>query len=185
MPRVLLLVTLFSLPLAASAQSTPWWELYGGYQYTRTDISGGTNMNGFNVSLQENSARWWGGIIDVSGSFQNVSSSTQNQSVSGNTKPNFYTFAAGPQFTYRKNERLQPFGRIMFGGAHTNLQLSTSSTVTTTTGFALIGGGGVDYVLKDFVAFRVTGDYVRSYLFSDTQNNIRVSVGVDFRIGQK
>lgn len=185
MPRVLLLLAAIILPLAASAQSTPWWELYGGYQYARTDIGNSADMHGFDVSLQENSARWWGGIIDVSGSFQNASTSAQNQNVSSNTKPSFYTFAAGPQFTYRKSSRLQPFGRLMFGGAHTNLQPSTSTAATTSTAFALIGGGGVDYVLKDYIAFRVTGDYVRSYLFSDTQNNIRVSVGVNFRIGQK
>ena len=33
-----LLVALFLLSATAVAQNTPWWELYGGYQFTRADI---------------------------------------------------------------------------------------------------------------------------------------------------
>jgi len=162
--------------LSAYAQNTPAWELYGGYQYARTEIGSKINMSGFNVSLQENSASWWGGIIDVSGSYRPVQSTTLA----------FYTFAGGPQFTYRRSGRLQPFTRIMFGGAHVTGLLLFTPTVNTSTAFALISGGGIDYSWKKFMAFRATGDYVRSYLFEGTQeNNFRVSVGVDLRMGRK
>ena len=91
--------------------------------------------------------------------------------------------------------RIQPFAHIMAGGAHSDLQpdsitnaglaLVASAFNTSDSAFALFGGGGVDYVWKDYIAFRATGDYVRSYLFKANQNNFRVSVGVNFRIGRK
>jgi hypothetical protein len=146
-------------PLAA--QDTPWWEGYGGFQFTRTDTArvqdladsltvpndlprinvGRTlNMEGFNVSLQENSASWWGGVLDLSGSFKtkNIDLSQVAQSlglVPAGTRvvatfhPAFYTFAFGPQFTYRKMSKIQPFARIMFGGAHSDLEPDKSPHV--------------------------------------------------------
>lgn len=176
---LLLFTTVIALSLAACAQDTPGWELFGGFQYTRPNIDGGINMNGFDISVQQNSASWWGGIVDVGGSYQ--------LNTNGGVLPYFYTFAAGPQFAYRKSERLQPFTRVMFGGARSNVQpglIVGPASNASSTAFAMLGGGGIDYVWKDFLAFRATGDYIRSYLFESTQNNFRVSVGVNFRFGR-
>ncbi len=220
-------VCVVSLASYADAQNTPQWELFGGYQYTHADIGAvqdlansltapaglpsvnvGRNlgMKGWNVSLQENSASWWGGIIDFSGNYgtKNVDLSQVAQalglvpigtSVIAKFKPTIYTFAGGPQFTYRKTGKLQPFVRIMFGAAHsdlapdvlttTALSISAPAFKTTDSSFAFIGGGGADYCFKSYAAFRVTGDYIRTSLFSETQNNFRISAGVNFRIGTK
>ncbi|MBZ5654969.1 MAG: outer membrane beta-barrel protein [Acidobacteriia bacterium] len=220
----LLFFVLIFLSAAALAQSTPWWELYGGYQYTRADTSAAQdevnlitdsnglphvdigrhqNMNGWNVSLQENKASWWGGVVDFSGSYKSKDVDlTQialaagliqpGQTATARLKPSVYTFAGGPQFAYRR-KRIQPFARMMFGVAHAraradllvNKAIVLTSPEQTDTAFALIGGGGADYVWKDSLAFRVVGDYVRTYLFSETQSNFRISVGVNFRIGRK
>jgi hypothetical protein len=163
-------------------------------------------MNGWNVSLQENKASWWGGVVDFSGSYgtKNIDLSQVAQAlglvpagtkVNATFKPTLYTFAGGPQFTYRKRKNIQPFARIMFGGGYSNLapdnvtkvtlQIVAPTFSTNSTAFALIGGGGVDYVWKDYVAFRAVGDYVRTSLFNESQNNFRISFGVNFRIGQK
>jgi hypothetical protein len=216
-----------SLASDAVAQNPSQWELFGGYQYTRVDIGAvqdlansltvlaglpsinvgrKLSMNGWNVSLQENSADWWGGIVDFSGNYgtKNVDLSQTAQALglvpSGTNviakfKPTIYTFAGGPQFTYRKRGKVQPFARIMFGAAHSDLApdvfTSTALSIyaptfkTNDTSFTFIGGGGVDYRLKSYAAFRVAGDYIHTSLFSETQNNLRMSVGVDFRIASK
>jgi len=160
-------------------------------------------MEGFNVSLQENSASWWGGVLDLSGSFktknidlsqvaQNLGLVAPGTRVVATFHPKFYTFAFGPQFTYRKMSKIQPFARIMFGGAHSDLDPDSvvraardtfaPGVNTSSTSFALIGGGGVDYVWKRYVAFRAAGDYIHSSLFKDAQDNFRVSGGIVFRI---
>jgi hypothetical protein len=51
--------------------------------------------------------------------------------------------------------------------------------------FALIGGGGVDYVWKPYLAFRVASDYMRTYLFNEHQGNLRMTAGLSFRLGKK
>jgi hypothetical protein len=160
-------------------------------------------MQGFNVSLQENSASWWGGVLDLSGSFKtkNIDLSQVAQSL-GLVPPGtrvvagfrraFYTWAFGPQFTYRKMSKIQPFARFMVGGAHSDLQPDSfvhaardafaGGVNTSSTSFAFIGGGGVDYVWKNYLAFRAVGDYIHSSLFKDAQDNFRISGGIVFRI---
>ena len=92
MRLVLTLFGVFALsPIATTAQSNPWWEVYTGYQFGRADFVNGPqnlansitvpaglpavnagptlNTNGFEFSVQENSSRWWGGIADFSGQY--------------------------------------------------------------------------------------------------------------------
>jgi hypothetical protein len=220
----LFLLALTSLSALAHCQNTPQWELFGGGQYTNADTGAlqdevnavtqsyglppvdiGRHQNGYgwNFSLQENSKSWWGGVFDLSGSYETKNIDLTQQLVAGGiippgstanlrAKPSAYTFAFGPQFTYRP-KRIQPFVRIMFGAAHAretaalfvNKALFFTAPKETDTAFAFFGGGGTDYVLKDYLSLRVVGDYVRTYLFNDTQNNFRVSVGLNFRIGRK
>jgi hypothetical protein len=217
-----LLFFAFSI-LRVEAQNIQQWELYSAYQYTRADtgqaqdalnlitttnslppinIGRHQSLNGWNVSLQENKARWWGGIVDFSGTygtknidlteiFQKGGLVPPGVTVTERVKPSIYTFAGGPQFTYRRS-KIQPFTRIMFGAAlsrqGSNLlydQAIVSSTpAASVTAFALIAGGGADYVWKPFVSFRAAGDLVRTYFANEKQNNIRISIGVNFRIGR-
>jgi len=59
-----------------------------------------------------------------------------------------------------------------------NLISLAPSFKTNDTAVAVIGAGGIDYVWKSYVSFRVTGAYIRSYMFKETQNNVRISGGV-------
>jgi opacity protein-like surface antigen len=223
---LLTVLSLLSLIAVAQNSNTPWWELYGGYQYTRAetgqvqdavnlitdsnvpplprvDVGRHQNLNGWNVSLQENPASWWGGIIDFSGTYASKDVNLTQAAIAaglippGSTatariKPSLYTFAGGPQFTFRRKS-IQPFVRIMVGCALArapadllvNKAVVLNSPEESNAAVALIGGGGADYVWKDYLSFRAAADYVRTYLFSETQNNFRISVGVNFRIGKK
>jgi hypothetical protein len=192
--------------LPTKAQDTPQWELYGAYQYLRTlppkDAGPAENLNGWNVSLQENKASWWGGVVDFSGSYgtQNIDLTQTYQSVglappgvtvTERIKPQLYTFAGGPQFTYRAH-KVQPFARVMAGAALVrqgsevfyNNALISSSPAANQTAFALIAGGGADYVWKRYLSFRAAGDLMRTFFSNGHQNDLRISVGVNFRIGQ-
>lgn len=165
------------------------------------DVGNHLNANGWNMSLQENKTSWFGGILDFSGAYapKDVNLAPLFSSLGLPIPPGnsaiirfnsaFYTAAGGPQFTYRRNRAFQPFARIMLGAAHAhlttnalvnNVPLFVDNVPETDTNFALISGGGFDYRFRDNLAVRTTGDYVRTYLFSQTQNNFRMAVGLVF-----
>lgn len=202
--------------LTAMAQETPWWEFHASYQFTAyqtgqmqdvvTSISQPAglatasvgrhlNMNGWDLSVQENSTSWFGGIIDFSGGYasRNVTlSEAGGKNVSAKFSPALFTIGGGPQFTYRKNDRIQPFARVICAAAYSNLNpsksvsdalASTAASVSTSdTGLAIIGGGGLDYRLKNYAYFRVAGDYIHTSVFGEGENNFRVTVGITLRL---
>ena len=130
--------------------------------------------------------------IDLSQVAQSLGLVAPGTRVVAGFRPAFYTFGFGPQFTYRKMSKVQPFARFMIGGAHSDLQPDSfvhatrdafaPGVNTSSTSFAFMGGGGVDYVWKRYVAFRAVGDYIHSSLFKDAQDNFRMSGGIVFRI---
>ena len=158
----------------------------------RIDLGRSLNLNGGNASFQENKNSWFGGIVDFSGSMTNkkIDLSQQAQAlglvargtrVTAGFKPTLYTITGGPQFTYRKHEHFQPFGRVLLGLARADLapDSMTSATInaftdslslprfkTTRNSFAFMAGVGTDYVLKRWLALRASADYQRTYLFS-------------------
>ena len=212
--RLLLTLTL-TLSTFALAQDveTPRFELFVGYQYThvgigsaqdalnsltdplslsRINLGRSLNLNGGNVSFQENVNSWFSGVVDFSAGMTNkkvdLSQVAQElgyvppgTKVIAGFKPTLYTITGGPQFTYRKHERFQPFARVLVGWAHTDVAPDSNTKAaidfatdfyglprfkTTRSSFALIGGVGADYVIKRWLALRASADYERTYLFS-------------------
>ena len=167
----------------------------------RINAGSSLSMNGGDFGIEENVNDWLGGTFDFGGAYGNrhIDLSEAVGLPSGSAvaifRPTIYTFTGGPQFHYRKGQNFQPFARILLGGAHASLSPDDATQAVLTAlvptfrtdrnSFAGIVGGGVDYVWKDSIAFRVTGDYVRTYLFDEHQSNLRVTVGVDFRFGSK
>ena len=170
----------------------------------RIDVGRKLNMSGGNAAIENNVNSWVGGVFDFGGAYgdKHIDLSTVAQAaglvppgthVQAIFRPTIFTYTGGPQFHYRKHEHIQPFARILAGAAHSDLgpDSPTKATLnilapafkTTSTSFALIAGLGVDYVWKQHVAFRVSGDYLRTWLFDEHQGNIRMMAGVDFRFG--
>jgi len=213
----LVLISLIFLVAVAAAQDNPQWELFGGFQYTRFNagsaqnslnlatqllgvpplaLGSHVNLSGWNLSLQENTNSWVGGVIDFSGNY--VTKNFIVLQVPGTTdtlrdRIRFYTFMAGPQVTMRRSGRLQPFARALFGGAHLKVEdtgLVNGAPATPTlsggeTGFAMGGGGGVDLHFVHHLAVRVAGDYIRPYVGGESEGHLRLSAGLAFRIGSR
>jgi opacity protein-like surface antigen len=95
--------------------------------------------------------------------------------------------------TMRKSSRLQPFARALVGGARLKVEdtgLENGAPATNTlsggeTGFAMGGGGGVDFHFAHHVAVRAVGDYIRPYVGGMSEGHFRVGGGVAFRIGSR
>lgn len=229
MRLVLMLFGVLALsPITATAQSNPWWEIYTAYQFGRADFVNGPqnlansitvpaglpsvnagptlNTNGFDVALQENSRRWWGGIADFSGQYgvRNIDVSNVAQTlglvppgtqVIAHFHPSAYTLTYGPQFTHRGWGSIEGFARVMVGGAWSHLSPDTFTRKALAlaaprfnpddASFALIAGAGFDYPWKHRIVFRVAEDYIRTFLYNDGQNNFRLSAGVAFRFDRR
>lgn len=163
-------------------------------------------MSGGNFAVEENVNSWLGGTFDFGAGYGNrhidlsqVAASLgivpPDTPVIAIFRPTIYTFTGGPQFHYRARENFQPFARLLFGSAHSDLgpdtltqqalTIAAPTFKTTRNSVAGIVGGGVDYVWRDYLAFRACVDFVRIYLFEQHQSNVRVMAGVDFRIGRR
>jgi hypothetical protein len=172
----------------------------------RVNIGRNLDMSGGTFSLQQNANSWWGGILDFSTIYASkhidlsqqaagLGLVTPGTNVSATFRPTIIIFGGGPQFTYRKRDKLQPFVRVMAGIAHADLKPDALTKAdlfafaptfkTDDNSLALIAGGGVDYVWKPYLAIRVAADYVRTYLFSEHQGNLRMTAGLSFRLGRR
>src|SRR4029077_13991287 len=82
-PNLLVLLLILLLFVPCFAQETPEWQFFGGYSFQRSDVREYfkttpiiytfrhhyVNMNGFDFSITENRNAWFGGTLDLTGSF--------------------------------------------------------------------------------------------------------------------
>jgi opacity protein-like surface antigen len=153
---------------------------------------------GWNVSVQNNPTSWFGLVLDSSGVYgkkdinlDSLLGFPPSTTVTVRVKPSLYTVTFGPQFTVRKSHRVQPFGRVLLGVAYerssgnsyiNGVPVLASDLTQREKSFNFTAGGGFDYHFRDHLAFRTSADYVRTNFSSLTQNNLRVSVGLTYRL---
>lgn len=151
---MLLAVFFMLLPLTAAAQRV---ELFGGYQFTHLDPR--FNASGWNASVTGNFKH----VLGITGDF------------SGAYKDNIHahTYTVGPVLAARLPV-VQPFVHALFGG------MTISGGGASTTGFAMMVGGGLDVGLRKGFGLRIVqADWI-STRFSGTTNNhnLRGSAGL-------
>lgn len=160
----------------AAQEETPKAEVFGGYAY------GGSSSHGWDGSVAFNANRWFGIVADFGGQYTSIDTPDSSERI------RTHTFLFGPRFSLRRNKHVTPFAHILYGAVHADsraresgLDLHFSSTTT-------IGavGGGLDVKLSRRVALRAFQiDYLRSNLFSGTQNKGRIAFGLVLRLGDK
>jgi hypothetical protein len=175
-----------ALPVLAQGQEVPRTEFFGGYSYMRLEQidpaqPDDRDLNGYNVSGAVTVFKKYLSVkADLSGHFGDVLPNLpQLQIEQGRTM-----FLAGPQITFRKNERFQPFAHFLVGAVR--LKVESPTARQTDTGFAMAFGGGVDVKipLGKKVAVRLfQADYVRTNFVGGTLGNLRVSTGIVLRFG--
>jgi outer membrane protein OmpA-like peptidoglycan-associated protein/opacity protein-like surface antigen len=182
----------------------PKVELFLGYSYLRAIPTYATGnrlvwMNGGSASAAFNLNRYFGLVADVGG----FADSQLNLTGPGVPVPhvaasggNAYTYLFGPRLSYRKHERITPFAQVLFGGIHASPVTLDGCTGTgcvplpAQTAFAMTAGAGLDIGLTRHVAFRaVQAEYLMTRFPNPTtqasasQNDIRISSGIVFRLG--
>jgi len=149
---ILMFAVVALLSFTAAAQRV---ELFGGYQFTH--LQPAFNANGWNASVTGNFRHILGITGDFSGAYKNGVHS--------------YTYTVGPVLAARLPV-VQPFIHGLFGGM-------TVGNGTSTSGFAMMLGGGLDIGLRRGIGFRVVqADWISTSISGETRNrNVRASTG--------
>ncbi len=158
---------LLLLAVPASAQDYPKGEIFVGISYANVDDTIDKEREhfiGFQTSFAGNLNESFGIVADFG---------SQLNPFVGET----YEFMVGPRFTSR-GDTATGFVHAMFGRA------AFSGNVNSDTGFAMAFGGGLDVNVGGRLVLRAFQfDYVPTRLFNTRQHNIRLGLGVVFKLG--
>jgi len=177
---VIVLAILLVFSFSALAQSG---TAYVGYSYTNIDTNGATdrlNMNGWETGSSINLNKMFAAEGVIAGAYRNNAFSFGETGVKTNLS--VYTYEFGP----RVNLGPFAFAHFLMGGAHLSASASASgaSASTSQNSFAMSIGGGTQIKVAPHFAVRTTFDYVPTYFVSNTQNNVRIGVGLAYLFGQ-
>jgi len=209
--KVIALGAIILVGVTAWTQEFPRIEVGATYDYLRFSPSApytkGHSLNGGGGSLTYNWNEYLGLKMDLQGYTSNTTgfnipaNSTFPTGLNGNVQGNMFTYLFGPQLKVRAH-KIQPFGHLLFGGAHTNVYgnafktlcqpIAGGCTLTkapTAEAFAMDFGGGVDIPINHTISFRpaeidyLLTRYSNPLTKTNNQNNFRYSVGVVLTLG--
>jgi hypothetical protein len=209
--KVLIFGAILLLGLTAWAQEFPRAELGVDYSYARyspsSSYSKGHSLNGGGGSATININEYLGIQMDLQGYGSNLTSfniapnPTFPGGLNGSVQGNLFTYLFGPQIKVRAHN-FQPFGHLLFGGAHTNVYGNAFKTLCqpiaggcglskapAAEAFAMAFGGGLDIPINKTISFRPAEiDYLLTRFTNpltktNNQNNFRYSVGLTFNLG--
>lgn len=153
----------------ATAQIPTSGNVYLGYSYYDSNFAQNrSGLSGWQASLEGKIFPFLGIVADFSGNYGTVNFPAPISTHVDN-------FLFGPRVSVSVGS-WRPFAEALFGAGHvsTNGMGSDNS-------FATAIGGGLDYKIIRPIAVRAQLDYVRTSLFSTTQNNVRVTTGLVVR----
>ena len=164
-----LIVCSFSLfAVGGESDRYPKAEFFGGYQYSH--LEGGVNANGFDFSGTGNLSSSVGITGDISASYATVSGVSLNN----------YTYTFGPQLSLRANKAYTPFVHALIGGDHASAGFEGATA--SSNGFALMAGGGADFNINRYMAFRASADWMMIHSSGSTSGkNFRMPIGIVFK----
>jgi outer membrane immunogenic protein len=208
---VLIFGTILLLGMIAWAQEVPRVEVGANYGYLHyapsAPYSQSHSLNGGGGELNINVNEFLSFKMDLQGygssttTFNIASNPTFPAGVSGNVQGNLFTYLFGPQIKLRAHH-FQPYGQLLFGGAHTNVYGNAYHTICqpiaggcaisrapAAEAFAMDFGGGVDIPVGKHFAIRpaqfdyLLTRYSNPFTKTNNQNNFRYSAGVVFSLG--
>lgn len=176
MRRFALIFGVFFLVGVAAAQIPTSGNIYLGYSYYNTDITGKRgSLNGWEGSLEGKLFPFIGIVADFSGDYGSLNFPQiciDSPCPQVNASAHILNVLFGPRVSFSVG-KFRPFAEVEIGASH-----ATSSGFGSDSSFATAVGGGLDYKLIKLVAWRIQGDYVHSSLFHGSQGNARISTGI-------
>jgi len=145
------------------------WDLAVGYEYVHFKSKPfSANLSGIHTSIAYSLNEWFA----LEGSL--VSAFGGDVFASGEMSK-YVLFTGGGRILWnRQPHRLSPWAHVLAGMTHVNPQIANSSK----NAFALQAGGGIDWFFNPRLSFRGEADFIHTQLYSDSQNNFQIGVGV-------
>ncbi|HET6929295.1 MAG TPA: outer membrane beta-barrel protein [Candidatus Acidoferrum sp.] len=186
------IIVLFGLTLAllpsksavASAQSLSSMEVGANYNYVRTNAPPGGcgcfSMNGGGawISYDPFAPVSIVGELSVQHA-SNISGSGADLTLT--------SYQAGFRYRFPQVRRIVPFAQVLLGGSHASGNYASDGGFSNA--FAATMGGGIDVQLTNRVAVRAfQADYYFTHFsngVNDHQNNLRISMGLVFKLGKQ
>lgn len=176
MRRSVFIFVLFLLAGVATAQIPTSGNIYLGYSYYNTDVTGNRgSLNGWEGSLEGKLVPFIGIVTDISGNYGSLNFPqvcVVGPCSSASASAHILDVLFGPRVSFSVG-KFRPFAEVMIGASH-----ATTNGFGSDSSFATAVGGGLDYKLIKLVAWRIEGDYVHSSLFNSSQGNARISTGI-------
>jgi hypothetical protein len=167
----------------STAQTTPRFEVFGGYSYLHPSAPD-LDAHGWEAAGTYNLNRWFGLKADFSGHYWGVENTAFQE------HQRRHTFLFGPQLSWRRS-RGTLFAHGLLGVQHMGVDAHFIPPVpgpdisATENSFAVTVGGGGDLNLGHRLAWRVAQvDYLHKSGLGP-RSNVRVSTGLVFRFGEK
>lgn len=142
------------------------FQLGIGYEYVRfRSAPFNANLNGLHTSLTYYLNDWFGLEGNMVAAF--------GTKAFGDTSK-YFLYTGGGRIAWRDSRRrYEPWMHALVGGLHMIPQVAVGGK----NGFAFQAGAGVDLRFNSRLSFRAEGDYVRSQLYSQSQNNFQFGGG--------
>ena len=148
------------------------WQLSTCYTFVRFRSSQfDSSLNGITTTLAKYFNEWFAVEGTVTAAFAGVPSGFGPPS---DAKYLFY--GGGLRGRWQTQKRLEPWGHVVVGGIHMQPQTAAGGRSS----FAYALGGGVDWRWKPSVRWRVQGDWARTQLYQESQNNFQIAAGIVF-----
>jgi len=181
MNKLVTVICVVSMVGFAAAQAPTSGNAFFGYSYENSKLTvDRASLNGWEGSLEGKIFPHVGIVADFSehyGSPSSPNSFCVNNNLCGPVGLSHeLDVMFGPRVSVSVS-RWKPFGQILVGVAHATGATDFRNNFS----FASAFGGGLDYRIARPVAWRFQGDYVRTSLYSFTQNDFRFSTGIVFR----
>jgi hypothetical protein len=143
------------------------WQLGLGFTYVKfrsPAIDAG--MAGLNTSVTYFTNDWLGVEGNITAAF--------GRKIFVDDRTKYAGITGGAKIVMHQQRRWEPWAHALIGMAHVNPQLAGVGK----NGVALQLGGGADFLNRRPISLRVEGDWVRTQLYSQSQNNFQVVTGV-------
>jgi hypothetical protein len=194
MKKALLLGFVLFFGSAAFGQSDTKVEISANYSYMRFNPQNSNIISSFSLNGGGGAfSYFFTDMIGIKAEFEGYGSTTRTLVATGtNVQANLFTWNVGPVLKYRQG-KFQPFGEVLFGGAHSNAYVNLCNASGGCIGspsnnaFDFIIGGGLDIPVTksisirpaevDFVLTRFGNNFTGG---NNNQSNFRYQAGVVF-----
>jgi hypothetical protein len=179
---------------AAFGQSDTKVEVSANYSYMRFNPQNSNVISSFSLNGGGGAfSYFFTDMIGIKAEFEGYGSTTRTLVATGTSvQANLFTYNVGPVLKYRQG-KFQPFGEVLFGGAHSNAYVNLCNASGGCIGspsnnaFDFIIGGGLDIPVTksisirpaevDFVLTRFGNNFTGG---NNNQSNFRYQAGVVF-----